>query len=215
MKTLFIILLCSLIIVLNSANRNLHAQQDDTWSLKKERDGVEIFVRWREVAQDQKVRQLRAVMHHSGGSIDNTIKLIKDDEAALRWVNRAVQFYSFDIKNEHEWFTYSEISIPWPFENKDLITHNRLVRNETSARIELVSRPEKVPEKQKISRIELFNGEWLITANSKNDIKIEYLIMTEGPPLLPTWISDPLVENALIKTMLDMRAELDNILNKK
>jgi hypothetical protein len=179
---------------------------DDGWILKKSRDGVDIHYRWVESGQES-VRQLKASMQLIC-EVDEVVEMIRSDSASLRWVNRMVQFKNFDESENGIWYTYSEIDIPWPFQNRDLITRNQIEANKKGAHIKLFSEPDKLPGVKGLVRIETFSGEWIIEKTDDDQTRIDYLIMTEGPPLLPAWFSDPIVENGLIKTMQSLAAEI-------
>ncbi|MCC5927916.1 MAG: hypothetical protein JJU28_01605 [Cyclobacteriaceae bacterium] len=183
----------------------LYAQEAE-WTLKKSKEGIDIHYRWVGTGQDR-VRQLRTSMRLDC-EVDDVVEMIRNDSASLRWVNRMVQFKNFDESENGSWYTYSEIDIPWPFQNRDLITRNQLKKTEKGAVITLLSAPDKLPDVEGLVRIETFSGEWIIDKTSVGKTQIDYLVMTEGPPLLPAWFTDPIVENGLIKTMQALAAEL-------
>lgn len=176
------------------------------WALKKSKDGVDIHFRWVE-SGNERVRQLKATMQVNC-SVDDAVEIIRSDSASLRWVNRVVQFRNFDENENGSWYTYSELDIPWPFQNRDLITLNQLEKTEKGVLIRLESEADKLPAVQGLVRIETFIGEWIIEKTSGTHVQIDYLIMTEGPPLLPAWFSDPIIENGLIKTMHSLASEI-------
>jgi len=191
----------------HSQSQDLEIHED--WRLRKDDDGIEVFTRWIEAEENRKARQMLAQMEVKA-SIDDVIDVIKDDKTAKKWVNRAKEFYHFDFADEHNWYTYTELSVPWPFSNKDLVTRNRLeyAPEEHKATVVITGVPDHIPEKNSTSRIPHFEGSWEITQLDPQTVKVAYFIFTKQEPILPRFIIDPIVENGIWSTLEKMRDQI-------
>ena len=176
------------------------------WKLEKDECGVQVFSRWKDAGPDRKAKQRRIQMIVDS-SMPAVIATIKDDHLAGNWINRAKQYYNFDLTDESNWYTYLELGIPMPFKNQDLVTKNHLFRDSNAGiiRIEISSDNNKLPKKANIDRIVGFEGSWILTPLNEGKIKIEYLSFTGQKPRLPAWLTEPLVVYGLWKTLTDMR----------
>lgn len=179
----------------------------DDWRLKKDKDGIRVYTRWIEASEVRKARQMKVEMSVVA-SIDDFLEILKDDGNAKKWVYRARELYNFDFKDDNNWYTYTELSIPWPFQNKDLITKNTVVRfpDEQKVRVDLDGVMDYLPEKKSLSRIPHFEGGWTFTQVGPEEVEVEYCVFTKSEPVLPRWITDPIVEQGAWDTLDKMRA---------
>jgi hypothetical protein len=175
------------------------------WKLSKEKDGIKIYTRWRPVEKDREARELRGEMVVNV-PITNIIQLIKDDEKATEWINRVKVFKNVKIVDDFTWYSYSEMAIPWPMDNQDMVTKNELkVYKNGKVAIVLSGASEQVPVKDGIRRIEHFEGGWKMEPLPKGNVKITYSMYNNSKPVIPRLITDPLVFNSFWSTLDDMR----------
>lgn len=185
----------------------------DVWKLKKSEDDIQIYFRWIKVEPDKKNRQMRSEMVVDA-PLSSIVGVIKDDNKAKIWVSRVKEFYHFDMIDYYNWYTYTEFSLPWPLVNQDLVIKNQLIQDPKSLVIEIDMKciPDYLPEKKNTKRFLHFQGIWRLIPLPGRKTKIEYLIFTKMKPVLPMWITDPIVVNGLWNTMDKMR---DLILENK
>ncbi|MGK7395605.1 MAG: hypothetical protein ACNS62_13590 [Candidatus Cyclobacteriaceae bacterium M3_2C_046] len=192
------------------------AQQDDLeihdeWRLGKEKEGIKIFTRWLPAEGDRKARQLKCETEVKS-NLDKIISLIKNDKIAIEWVERAEEFKNINMKDEFHWHTYSRLNIPWPFNDQDMITENKLVQDPKSRKviIELVAQPQFLEEKKGVNRVQHFEGAWVLTPINQHNTRIEYYMYTKTEPLIPRFITDPIVQQSLWKTFNNLRELLQS-----
>lgn len=175
------------------------------WQLSKEKDEIKIYTRWRPVEEDREAREMRGEMVVEV-PIHNIVHLIKDDSKATQWINRVKTFKNVKIINDLTWYSYSEMSIPWPMDNQDMVTKNELKVNKNGTiLIVLTGAPEIVPVKDGVRRIEHFEGGWKLEPMEDNRVKITYSMFNNSKPVIPRFITDPLVLNSFWSTLDDMR----------
>ncbi len=204
MRIFFLLLFA--ILAQGSIAQDEPLETHDDWRLKKDEDGIQVYTRWIEASDVRKARQVKVEMS-AKASIEDFLAILKDDENGEKWVYRAKEFYNFDFKDDC-WYTYTELSIPWPFQNKDLITKNTLIRlpAEQKVRVDLTGISDYLPEKKSLSRIPHFEGGWTFTQVGVEEVRVQYLIFTKSEPVLPRWIIDPIVEQGAWDTLNKMRS---------
>jgi hypothetical protein len=181
----------------------------DDWRIKKDDDGVRVYVRWKESPAGIKSRQLRVEMSIRS-TISAVVSVVKDEKRAPEWINRVKTYYNFDISDDRNWHSYTEFSVPWPLNNQDLVTRNSLVqdKNSKTVGIKIQNAPGKIPVKKHVDRMPHFEGSWEIVPRENGELMVTYKIFTGQKPWLPRWIVDPIIEYGLWKTLIDMRDEI-------
>lgn len=174
---------------------------EESWKLSMEKDGIRVYSRKR---PGSGMREMKAEMTISGMQPGKVIRLIRNDSMATEWINRAVQFRTLHTENPNEWFTYTEVAIPWPFPNKDLITRNRLVASPGKTLIEMLSQPDFYPEQAGKSRIGRSDSRWIIVQEA-GGTHITYEVFAESSGGLPEWVVMPILVRGLYSTFEQMR----------
>ncbi|HLF33184.1 MAG TPA: hypothetical protein VI583_03035, partial [Cyclobacteriaceae bacterium] len=72
---------------------NLEVHND--WRIKKDDDGVRVYVRWKESPAGIKSRQLRVEMSVRS-TISAVVSVVKNEKRAPEWINRVKTYYHFD-----------------------------------------------------------------------------------------------------------------------
>ncbi|PWJ40033.1 hypothetical protein BC781_10596 [Sediminitomix flava] len=181
-STLSIVLLVSLF-----HNSTVSAQSKSDWVLKKEGDGVNIYRRY---LDSLKVYEYKGEFEVKS-SLERILKFLKDDESNLSCLNRALKFRAFEIdETQQSWKTYTLIDIPWPFNDKELVTKNNLYFTPSLALISMTS-VDKIEGNE--NRITGVKGEWRIEKSTGSDWTISYQVYTSQKGVLPEWFLSPFI----------------------
>ncbi|MFW5761767.1 MAG: hypothetical protein ACOCXH_12375 [Cyclobacteriaceae bacterium] len=98
------------------------------------------------------------------------------------------------------------MAIPWPMDNQDMVTKNELkIEKNGKVSIVLSGASHMVPVKDGIRRIEHFEGGWTLTPLIGNQVKITYSMFNNSEPVVPRFITDPLVLKSFWITLDEMR----------
>ncbi|MDW7690404.1 hypothetical protein R9C00_23410 [Flammeovirgaceae bacterium SG7u.111] len=183
----------------------LYAQTSEKWELSKSEEGIEIYVRRMETSG---FRQVLAKMK-TDAFPTTCLALIQDAEAATSWIDRMVKFELIDAENDSVWYTYGEIGIPWPFQNKDLISKNSVTSDSLGSHIcvALESVPDYLPEEEGKARIKDSEGKWEFY-EKEGKTEIAYTMYAEANDFLPNWLVEKIVVGSVFKTMENMKALL-------
>lgn len=203
-------LLLSLAIVLGIATSVL-AQESDLkplgdWQQAKNSNGVTVYVRKIEAEPGRVEHQLKAEMEMTA-SLSAAVATLRDEKNLTSWINRAVECYNFNIRDNHYWNNYIQFHIPWPLNNQDVVTGNILSQDSVTRKVTLhiYDDNSKLPPRNHVDRIPSFEGSWTITPRENGKIFLSYTIYAGQKPWLPWWAISVFVEYGVWKTLIDMR----------
>jgi hypothetical protein len=185
-----------------------HAQPP-VWKLAKDSDGIQVYIRRME---DTGYRQLKAEAFLDR-NLEGCVRLIRDAKAGTEWIHRMIVFEDLGAVNDTTWYTYGEITIPWPFQNKDLISRNTLSRNRSTGAVDITleSMPTHLPEKEGIKRIRQSEGKWRFEPQSSQKTKVIYTVYAEQDDFLPDWLVSRVVVASIHKTISQMQVQVSKV----
>lgn len=179
--------------------------QSDNWELSRERDSVRVYTRQK---PGTRFRQLKAEMTVAQ-SPASLLALVKDDSVAQDWISSIKSFETI-ARSPQEWYTYAVVGIPWPFQDRDLVSRNRLRRDTASGglSVSIVSVPDYIPEQGNKARMQQAEGEWQFVPTAAGDsTRVTYIFYSEPEAsILPTWLVTSIVTNGVLNTLKNMRA---------
>lgn len=179
--------------------------QPTDWELKIDRDDIQILSRWLEATGDQKVREIKATLIVSAAP-QELIGILKDADKASNWMVGAKTSAMLTVHNSRSWYAYTEFNLPWPLQNQDLVALYELEQYQgRTTKIKIQAHPNYRPEYPKIERMQHFEACWTFEALKNGKTKVTYCAFTYRKPSAPRWISDPVVQKSLWKTMSGFR----------
>jgi hypothetical protein len=171
------------------------------WKLQKNSEGIKIYNR---TYQNTEFKEYKAMMK-ANTSLNALIKLIKNDTLATNWISRVKEFRTLKTVSTTEWYTYAEMSLPFPFQNRDLISHNLLQENENHVIIHLESQPNFIAEQKDKVRMKTSKGKWEFKQLSDNEVEIVYEFFSEPAVALPQWFVQPFIVQGIYNTLEAMK----------
>jgi hypothetical protein len=196
------LLLILSIVVLSTATAG--AQATD-WELQIDKDGIKIFSRWKEQRGDHKVREIKANFTVAAAP-EKLIAILKDADRAADWMVGAKTSAMLTVHNPASWYAYTEFNLPWPLQNQDLVALYKIVpEGSRIQRVKVVACPDYRPEYDKIERMQHFEACWTFESLPDGKTQVSYSAFTYRKPSAPRWISDPVVQKSLWKTMVGFR----------
>ena len=181
----------------------LHAQQG--WKKDKVGDGIEIYTR---AVPDTDFLEFKGVtvMDCNPETIFN---LVRDFPHIKNWGYKIARAEVLEKVSAHEYFVYHEIDMPWPLDNRDMITHFRFTQNKRTgeARIIMQSIGDYIPLKDGIVRVTEAQGSYKLnpTKNAETEVIYQYYAEPEG---LPAWIVNLFITDSPFVTLQNMREEI-------
>lgn len=158
------------------------------WELEKSRNGIKVYTSKAESAKYKSVR----VEADIAGKMDKLIELLLDASNNKEWIYRTNNAYQIKKLGPGEVLSYTETSVPWPANNRDIPLRMKLnhdARNNT-LKVTAVGVPNAIPVKKGIVRIPYLNSWWDVKYDGKNKLHIVYFLEVDPGGSVPAWITN-------------------------
>jgi len=198
-----IIVLLTFIFLLINGNTAIAHEALSTWKTSRESEQIQFSYRYLNIGDTLKTRQMR-ITFMVEAEITQLVPMFRNTENLKRWTLRAEHCELIE-QNQENWTIYSLFDIPWPFQQKDLITEYRLVKKDSSVELFLIGRPSKLPQVKEVSRMGYFEGYWSFTTHENGCLKAEFTSITFQKPQFPKFIQDPIIQNAFIDSIKHLK----------
>ena len=176
--------------------------QENKWTLSKKSDEVTIYTR--EDKATGLVGFKASVEVES--DIETLIKVINNVEGCTDWVSDIKVSRTLSTISNNEQYLYFEASMPWPLENRDLPIYQKTIITSKGAKISLVGKPDYIPHKNDIIRIEEAIGSWELISLPNNKVKVISRAMIDPGVNVPYWVIRLFIVDAPYKTLMNLKA---------
>ena len=160
------------------------AQKD--WKLAKQKEDIKIYT---SSVPNSNVKAIKVECEFKAKASE-LVALLLDVETSADWVYHTKSAKLIKRVSPSELYYYSEVSVPWPVENRDFVAHLTVTQHPAS-KLVTVDGPAVsgfVPVKKGIVRIAHSTGKWSILPVANNRIKVEYTLHVDPGGSLPTWL---------------------------
>lgn len=180
------------------------AQAD--WKRVAARDGITVYAK---TIPDSKIKAMKAECTLDA-SMEEVIALLLDVNAAERWVCHTKSCKLIRKVSDTELFYHTEVSLPWPLDNRDFVTHLRVIRHEKSdaVTIEAPAVPGVLPSREGVVRISGSINRWLIRPLPNGKVWVEYMLQVDPGGHIPAHVVNMFACRAPIETFQNMRKVL-------
>jgi hypothetical protein len=172
------------------------------FELLKNENNIRIFSRWLPVTDTRKARQLKAEMTCQG-PLGEVVSLICDDGSVTKWLGGARTCSRLKTIDAHHWYTYVRFSVIWPLKDQDCVLAVELTESPDgkSCIIRETSLNNYLRVIDGVTRIPHLECEWTLRTEGDNSVKVEYTLFSKQVSKFPRWITDPIIQNNLLKSM--------------
>jgi len=176
------VLLISLLLLLNQ----FVVLGQCSWKLSAEKEGIKVYT---SEVPDSKVKAIK-VECEMEASASQLVAVLLDVNTSADWVYHTRNCSLIKQVSPSELYYYSEVTLPWPAENRDFVAHLTVTQNPDTKVIVIngPAVPGFVPEKKGIVRISNSTGKWTITPCGRDHIKVEYTLHVEPGGNIPVWM---------------------------
>ena len=177
----------------------------------KNRNGIDLYYRWMQMSEGNKVRQMKAFLEING-SADDVLHLLKDEQQAVGWIPSAEQFRNLTEVKGPEWASYIRFSVPWPFADQDCILEYKTgvnINGETV--IDFRCNPEYLATYDGVSRMKDISGSFVIREVDGSHSILECYFVSEKASVIPRWITEPIITGSILSLMEAIRTELTEV----
>jgi len=171
-----LVLLCS----------SISGRAQNAWTLKKDKNGIKVFSRDN---THSKFNELK---------VETFLKARLSDLAAVILDIPDYPQWSFNVKSckllrqvsPSELYIYTEISSPWPADNRDLPIHIKITQDPATKQMTIAVEciPDLVPRQKNIVRVPVSKETWLVTPVDASTIRIDYQLEVDPGENPPAWL---------------------------
>ena len=181
--------------------------QGGQWKLKKEADGLKVYLRNSENSDIKEVR-IETIFDASLSAI---ITVLKDIPAYPEWIYKCSRAERLEPGTNTSSVYYCEIDFPWPLSDRDFIAKSSLRQDPGNKHvyIDVKAAPEHLPEKDGIVRIELLNIYYEFIPLPDNRVQMNYRLHSDPGGALPAWLVNLAVDSGPVNTIKGMREMLN------
>lgn len=175
--------------------------------LVKEYRDIKLYEKWDSIDSHELAREVKAVF---------TVKtepglaasFLRDESKGMQW-NKNTLAYKV-LEGDQKWICYIQYDLPWPVHNQDCVLQYTPYYVSDSLTITFKSAAHSLfPVRDNIDRIHDISGKWVMTKISEG-IRVEYFITTIPSKTLPRWVTDPIIRNNLLNTLVEFRTLLES-----
>jgi len=169
------------------------------WKLSKDKNGIVVYTA--ETGSSYKMFKGEMTID---ANIHGLIYLLKDADKIPEWMFKVDEFEIYVEEDEKQWMSWTGIDMPWPVDNRDVVTWQVLKKTEKGFLIEISSAPDKMKERQDFVRLRVSKGYWAFEETTDGKVKVTYQFQTE-PEGIPAWVVNLLIVDSPYNTLLNMR----------
>jgi hypothetical protein len=158
----------------------------DAWNLKKDADGIAVYTR---KLNNEKYIEIKVATEFNSTAAKLT-QILQDVTHQANWAYNTKKAFLLSRKNKDTLTYYSEVSLPWPVSNRDLVIQ-LCMSHDISDHVMLIqahSVGNIYPVQPNLVRVPYSLGSWTVTTLNPNRIKIEYLLSVNPGGALPAWL---------------------------
>jgi hypothetical protein len=182
------------------------ADGQDHWTLQNEKEGIAVYTR---TFPDSKFKAIRVKLQLET-SLSRMVAVILDVDAGVDWVYATKSSVLLKRVSPSELYYYSEVNIPWPFNNRDFIAQLKVTQDSVTKVVTVngPTVPDYLPQKKDIVRVARSEGKWVITPAGKGRILVEYTLWTDPGGDLPAWLFNLFVTKGPMESFVRLKEQL-------
>ncbi|AHM59461.1 lipid-binding START domain-containing protein [Flammeovirgaceae bacterium 311] len=163
---------------------SLFSQQN--WVLKKDQNGIQVFMREVEGSPFKEVR----VKMKCQGTLESFKKLVLDVDNHKKWVYNTKASDLIKPVSENEVYYYTEFHLPWPVSNRDLTCRIKMITDSIPDIyfIKANSVQGLIPPKDGKVRVVSSRSSWKVTSLDNRELDIEYSVRVDPAGSIPPWL---------------------------
>jgi hypothetical protein len=187
----------------------LPASEKNDWTLRREKDGIDIYSR---PSDCSKVNDIRVVMDLPG-TIEQLAAILRDINGYTGWIYSTRSATMVKKVSENEIIYYAEVGTPWPAANRDYYADLKFTFNPANHSMNVVSYGMKdyQPEKKDLVRVPMSRGSWTVTTQSAGKIHVQYTLQIDPGGSIPAWIVNSFVAKAPLETFSNLKKKMEEI----
>ena len=195
----YIVIILGAILIFNNINV---FGQNNKWKLKKNEDGIIVYTREDKVTGNI---EFKASVELET-SIDALLRVFKNVDGYTKWMADTKVSKTLKTISDTERYIYFEANVPWPLENRDMPILEKTTITSKGAKIELIGKPNYIPQEKGITRINEAKGSWIFLPLPNNKVKVTYQFMADPGLNIPNWVINLFIVDGPYKTLTNLKS---------
>lgn len=176
--------------------------------------------KWKLIADEEQIRIYSSAVPDSkikaikvdcvvDASLAQMAALVMDVEAGTQWVYKTKSCTLVKKLSPNDLYYHSEISLPWPLDNRDFVAHLVAKQNPLTG-VVTIDGPVVagiVPVKKNVVRVKDSKGRWVLTP-VQGKVRIEYTLHTDPGGYVPAWAVNAFAAEGPMETFKSMKQQL-------
>lgn len=134
------------------------------------------------------------------------LALLNDAQKAPLWIENCKSMKLIEQKSEKEAIYYTVNRVPWPLQNRDLVSLVKTSINQSTriVTLNINNVGGVVAKKEKLVRIPMLKGFWRFIPKKEGRIKVIYQIHADPGGDIPSWLANAVAVDSPFNTLKNM-----------
>jgi len=184
------------------------AFDDSSWELMINKNDVQIYTRSWLGSDFVAIKGVQII----NASLSNILANFLDIAAFPEWVKDAKEgFVITPFDDKHSRKIYLRMSLPWPLEDRDIVSGQQVTQNLNTKIIKIKEWYEgnALPKNEGVIRIPRLNTEFLLIPKEKNITKLIWQGHNDPGGFIPPFLVNWLIEDVFFKSMNTMKKRFE------
>ena len=176
------------------------------WILKQDKDGIKVYTKDLENSSFKAVKTVCII----DASLTKLTAVLLDINSSKDWVYATKSCTVIKQASPSELFYYSEVTVPWPVNNRDFIVRLKVSQDAKTkvVTVEGENKPTLLPEKKNIVRIQQCYSKWIIVPQTNGQVKIEYVLQVDPGGMVPAWLINLFATKGPFESFKNLRLQV-------
>jgi len=179
-----------------SVGLSVNAQQ---WTLSKEKEGILVYT----AESGSSYKMFKAEMTVET-NLHGPVYLLKDANSVPKWMENIGEFELFGETDAFHWYSWTGIDMPWPVDNRDVVSKQVLRKIKNGYIMDISSTPDEMDNREGYVRLRVSEGFWSFERLPNGKVRVIYQVSAE-PTGIPPWIVNLFIVDSPYQTLLNMR----------
>jgi hypothetical protein len=175
-----------LLLLIVFAGISFSGLAQEKWQLIKNEDGIKVYTRR---LADEKFKEIRADFELNGTE-DQLIGILQNINHQKDWSYGTKYTHLIRKKNKDTLIYYSEVSLPWPISNRDLVIELSFKKDTLNKTLVIKAKSIAgiLPDKPHLVRVPFSLALWNVNVLPNKLLKVQYTFSTNPGGALPAWL---------------------------
>jgi hypothetical protein len=178
----------------------------NSWELKKNENGIEVYTR---NASTGNLKELR-VLCKLDATKDELISTLQDIANYSQWVFSNKKSIILKTLNPQKIIYYTQSHLPWPLKDRDLIVELDINSTPDILNILAKSLPDYLPQNSNYIRVPYSLATWHVTQSPDNKLKVDYTFSVDPGGNIPVWLVNATLAVGPYNSFVKLRELLRN-----